>query len=177
MGKKRRQSVVHHKQTLGEQIEDPESYGVRVSGLHACTLVGCLLQARSASGCCCCCSKLMAHCCWPPQTKPRPDKRRKRSEGSDGEDDEVRAVHAGTGAGGTPLYGVCMHVWRACPGYLRRAQGMSVPCLTHRHAGEGAAGRLAPLAGNAQAEVLAAPPHNPSGFHTALHPSPLLPTR
>ena len=31
MGKKRRSYVEHHKQSLGEQIEDPETYGVRVS--------------------------------------------------------------------------------------------------------------------------------------------------
>lgn len=31
MGKKKREPLPYHKQTLGDQIEDPESYGVRVS--------------------------------------------------------------------------------------------------------------------------------------------------
>jgi hypothetical protein len=36
MGKKRRERPPSHKQSLADQLEDPETYGIRVSGLKCC---------------------------------------------------------------------------------------------------------------------------------------------
>ena len=105
MGKKKRDYVVHHKQSLGDQLENPETWGVRVRGWCALLarqwlLVAAALAtaslAQSCSGSCSNClsfwvgahargptsapAPLQPH---PPQTQPRPSKRRR-----DGEEDE-----------------------------------------------------------------------------------------
>ena len=85
MVKSKRVRLPYHKQALGEQIEDPESQGVRVSA-------GAGLRSSS-------------HRMWAPhvltallpaclclQTKPRGGKRRKTAGGSDDDGGEDEAV-------------------------------------------------------------------------------------
>ena len=48
MGKKKREPLPYHKQTLGDQIEDPESYGVRVRCQSLCIVFLLLAPAQQA---------------------------------------------------------------------------------------------------------------------------------
>lgn len=86
MGRKRSERIEHHKQSLGDQLENPETYGVRVSnncahkeeGTFNILLICCMISNICAA----------PHLYLLVQTKPRPEKRRKGQESE--EDEEVR---------------------------------------------------------------------------------------
>lgn len=82
MGKKKRNYVEKHKQSLGEQLENPESYGVRV-GASSVNMVA-WRRRRQRCGAATF-SPSAFHPC--PQTQPRPNKRRKGDE----EDEDLAA--------------------------------------------------------------------------------------
>ena len=89
MPKKKREKVEKHKQSLGEVMEDPETYGVRVRVPHRGHL--------------CMCLKLMLYdgihdgSLLRMQTKPRAPKRKHSRQESD-EEDEVRMLGLGVRA-------------------------------------------------------------------------------
>lgn len=92
MGRKKRDYVVKHKQSLGDVIENPETYGVRVSAAEgarvpwpsprAVHMRRCRQRAAAAAGSAAEQAPPLP-CSLPPlQTQPRPSKRR-RQEGED----------------------------------------------------------------------------------------------
>lgn len=97
MGKKKRDYVVKHKESLGEQLENPETWGVRVSTWGGLCWT---LSARHTWKHCCGARRrrrlpATAACRPPPhpsprvQTQPRPHKRRKSEAEEAAEQEEL----------------------------------------------------------------------------------------